>query len=88
MESYVHIHPDFQVVQDQASFYIADDEGRSIALVESHRASEVRIEKGWYFPEFGLKRENTVLVFTCSGSLPLSLRYRIHKVSSTSQGNL
>ena len=88
MESYVHIHPDFQVVQDQASFCIADDEGRSIALVESHRASEVRIEKGWYFPEFGLKRENTVLVFTCSGSLPLSLRYRIHKVSSTSQGNL
>ena len=45
----------------------------------------MRVEQGWYFPEFGVKRENHVIVFTCSGKSPLGLNYRIRKVLSQDQ---
>ena len=38
-----------------------------------------------YFPEFGVKRENHVIVFTCSREIPLGLSYRIQKVRSRNQ---
>jgi uncharacterized heparinase superfamily protein len=79
MESYLHVHPDYHVVQTETSLQITEKNGNGVAIVESVEAGQVRVEKGWYFPEFGLKYQNDVIVFTCSGSLPLGLRYRIRK---------
>ena len=85
MESYIHIHPDFQVVQSEAGIRVGDPNGSTIAIIEALGPSQRRVEQGWYFPEFGLKRENHVIVFFCSGELALELSYRIQKVSSRNQ---
>lgn len=80
MESYLHIHPDYHVVKNGAFFHITEANGNTIAIIESVEASPVRIERGSYFPEFGRKYENDVMVFTSSGTIPLNLSYRIRKL--------
>jgi uncharacterized heparinase superfamily protein len=85
MESYIHIHPDFQVAQSGASIRVIEPSGSTMAIVEALGPSQMRMEQGWYFPEFGLKRENHVIVFSCSGEIPLELSYRIQKVVSRNQ---
>ena len=85
MESYIHIHPDFQVVQSDASIRVIEPSGSTLAIIEALGPSHIRMEQGWYFPEFGLKRENHVIVFTCSGEIPLGLSYRVRKVKSPNQ---
>jgi hypothetical protein len=84
MESYIHIHPDFQVAQSEVGIRV-DDPNSTIAIIEALGPSQMRVEHGWYFPEFGVKRENHVIVFTCSGKIPLSLSYQIRKVTSQKQ---
>lgn len=79
MESYLHIHPDYVVVKNGTSFRIIEANGKSIAMIEAVEATEVRMERGSYFPEFGRRYENDVMVFTCSGTIPLTLSYRIRK---------
>lgn len=85
MESYIHIHPDFEVVQSEAGIRVVEPNGSTMAIIEALGPSQMRTEQGWYFPEFGLKRENHVIVFTCSGEIPLGLSYRIQKVLSRNQ---
>lgn len=85
MESYIHIHPDLQVVQAGASIRVIEPSGNTIVIIEALGPSRMRLEQGWYFPEFGLKRENHVIVLFCSGELTLELSYRIQKVSSRNQ---
>jgi uncharacterized heparinase superfamily protein len=85
MESYLHIHPDYQVVPSGTTLRVIEPSGSPIAMIETLEASQKRVEQGWYFPEFGVKRENHVIVFTCSGEIPLSLSYRIRKVTSQKQ---
>lgn len=79
MESYLHIHPDYRVEKHGASFHITETSGKTIALIEALEANEVRMERGWYFPEFGRRYENDVMIFICSGTIPLTLSYRIRK---------
>lgn len=79
MESYLHIHPDYHVVKNGTSFRITEANGKSIAMIEAVEATEVRMERGSYFPEFGRQYENDVMVFICSGTIPLTLSYRIRK---------
>ena len=85
MESYIHIHPDFHVVQSEVGIRIIEPNGSTVAIIETLGQSQIRVEQGWYFPEFGVKRENHVIVFTCSGESPLGLNYRIRKVLSQDQ---
>ena len=85
MESYIHIHPDFQVSKNGSSIRVIEPNGDTIAIIEALGPSQTRVEQGWYFPEFGLKRENHVIVFICSGEIPLDLTYRIQKVVSRNQ---
>jgi hypothetical protein len=85
MESYIHIHPNFQVVRSGVSMQVIEPGGSTIATIEALGPSDMRVEQGWYFPEFGLKLENHVIVFTCSEETPLGLSYRIQKTISQNQ---
>ncbi len=85
MESYLHIHPDYQVMPSGSTLRVIEPSGSPIAVIETLEASQMRVEQGWYFPEFGVKRENHVIVFTCSGQIPLSVSYRIRKAASQKQ---
>jgi uncharacterized heparinase superfamily protein len=79
IESYVHIHPDFHVVRIGACIGIIAPTGHTIAIIEPLGPCDTRLEQGWYFPEFGLKIENHVVVFSCSQETPFGLSYRIRK---------
>ena len=85
MESYIHIHPNFQVARSGASMRVIEPSGSTIATIEALGPSEIRMEQGWYFPEFGLKLKNPVIVFTCSKDIPLNLSYRIQKAARRSE---
>jgi uncharacterized heparinase superfamily protein len=85
MESYLHIHPDYHVVKNGASFHITETNGKTIAIIEPVEANHVRIERGSYFPEFGRKYANDVMAFTSSGTIPLTLSYRIRKLPTQSR---
>jgi uncharacterized heparinase superfamily protein len=79
MESFVHIHPDFSIVESGVGRFYIERCGETLATVEALGACQMKIEQGCYFPEFGLSRKNPVLAFSCHGEVPLQLSYRIQK---------
>ena len=81
MESFVHIHPDFTISKLGTSSIRIESYGKAIATIEAPNTCQVEIVQGCYFPEFGLSQKNRVLVFSCSGELPLQLSYRIQKTT-------
>jgi uncharacterized heparinase superfamily protein len=80
MESFVHIHPDFTIMESGESSFKIDRCGEVIATIEALNTCRIAIEPGCYFPEFGLSQKNSVIAFSCSGEVPLQLSYRIQKV--------
>jgi uncharacterized heparinase superfamily protein len=62
--SYLHLHPDLEAVSDAGGVRVVDGQGGVVLEVEPGRGTDVMIESGSYFPEFGLERRNHVLVFT------------------------
>lgn len=80
IESYLHIHPDYEVVLKGTSLQLLRSLDSTIAVLEPLEAEYVNVEQGWYFPEFGLKCENHVVILACTGNLPLNLSYRIRKM--------
>ncbi len=79
MESFVHIHPDCALVESGSNSFRIECCGEAIATIQALSACQATIELGCYFPEFGLRRENPVLAFSCHGEVPLQLSYRIQK---------
>jgi len=82
METIIHIHPNFTIVRSGNQSFRVEQCGNLIAIVEALSVSEVTVELGGYFPEFGLSYKNPMIVFSCSGELPLQLSYRITKASA------
>lgn len=85
MESYVHIHPDFHVAPMGACIEIIAHSGHTIAIIEPLGPSDTRLEQGWYFPEFGVRHKNYVIVFSCSQDAPFGSSYRIRKAIGPQQ---
>ncbi len=81
METIIHIHPDFTIVRSGDESFRVEHCGNLIAIVEVLSVSQVAVEMGCYFPEFGLSYKNPMIAFSCSGKLPLQLSYRITKAS-------
>ena len=81
LESFVHLHPDLNVRCVGSIISLTLSSNRVVAEIEVLNASEIALEKGWYCPEFGTRRENTVIRLSSSGPLPQSLGYRIVKGS-------
>jgi uncharacterized heparinase superfamily protein len=79
IESFVHIHPDFAIVEAGEGRFRIERCGEIIAVIEALSPCRATSESGCYFPEFGLSRKNPVIAFSCSGEVPLQLSYRIQK---------
>ena len=60
------------------SIKVLEAGGMPVATIEVEGAA-IRLEQGWYFPEFGVRFENALIVLSCEGRLPLQLKYRIRK---------
>ncbi|CUS31407.1 conserved hypothetical protein [Candidatus Nitrospira nitrificans] len=79
MESFVHIHPDFTILESGEGPFRIERGWEIVAMIEALSPCRVQSGSGCYFPEFGLSRKNPVLAFSCSGEGPLQLSYRIQK---------
>ena len=78
MESYIHLHPDFSAkIRDNVIELLAEGEIISTITVEG---ANMRLERSWYFPEFGRRLENALIILSCQGTLPLQLSYQIKKI--------
>jgi len=51
----------------------------TVAIVEPLGSCEMKLEQGWYFPEFGVKQKAHVVVLSQSQVVPFSLSYQIRK---------
>jgi uncharacterized heparinase superfamily protein len=80
MESYVHLHPNCRVTRTEQGMDIATSDGLPVATIDPIGPCEIRIERGWYFPQFGVRDENQVLVFSRSHEVPFGVSYRVRKV--------
>lgn len=78
MESFIHLHPDFTAEVAGGSIKVLEAGEQPVATIEVEGAA-IRLEQGWYFPEFGVRFENVLIVLSCEGRLPLQLKYRIRK---------
>jgi len=79
IESRLHIHPDYRIVLVDQSAEIRDDEGEVVLIIIPSPNVTVRIEEGWYFPEFGREYASSTLVMTYQGVVPVTLVYRMAK---------
>jgi len=79
VESFVHLHPDVNAHRVGSTISLALPPARVAIEIEVLNAPEIALEKGWYCPEFGIRRQNTVIRLSSSGPLPQSLGYRIVK---------
>ena len=74
VESRIHLHPDVQVRWDGQVVYGTRGENRCRVEIG---AGELRQERGWYCPRFGVRHRVCVLVVGAEGELPLQCDYRI-----------
>ncbi len=74
VESRIHLHPKVRA-QRNREYITLEREDRCIYI--STGDSTVRFEEGWYCPEFGLRKSNTVIVLGSKHILPTRLRYSI-----------
>ena len=77
-ESYIHLHPDVDVVQTDESS-IECRLGDAVMSIHATDCDKMTVESGSYSPEFGLKLENRVVVVTKEGALPFSFGYRFER---------
>ncbi|MBU6434159.1 MAG: heparinase II/III family protein [Nitrospirae bacterium] len=83
IESYLHIHPAYKVGLTGRSADVQDCMGQVILTIALAPNAEVKIEPGWYFPEFGKELPNSTLVMTYRGEVPVILTYRMTKSLQT-----
>jgi hypothetical protein len=60
INNYIHLAPGIQLEQRGRSWYICEQE-KLIAEIIFDPATQVSLEDGWYYPEFGIKQKNTVI---------------------------
>lgn len=72
--SRIHLHPDVMVAREANRFLLDRDGVRVTVICEAER---LRLEKGWYCPEFGKRIENKVIVLEARGEPPFELAYSL-----------
>jgi uncharacterized heparinase superfamily protein len=82
VESRLHFHPDLRVEIDGGVVAVADASERVLLTATPGEGADPVLERGWYFPEFGVKRENAVMVLRCDAVLPVGLGYTLRRVGS------
>ena len=80
LESFIHIHPDFDVSDEGHQTFLIQDGDTVVARLRVDSECEISFVTGSYCPEFGKRFENPVLILSSDGQLPLLLRYSVEKV--------
>lgn len=77
IESYIHLHPDIQAVEDGRSGLLLTDGNSPLARLIMDERADYRVEEGLYCPEFGKKITNQLLIMSCRATLPLQMSYTL-----------
>ncbi len=75
-QSFVHLHPDV-VLLKCADHIFQFKRGDMLLTIHALGEESVHLEKGYYSPEFGVKVENNVLVFSKQAVSPFTFGYKI-----------
>ena len=70
--SRIHLHPDVTVVREANRFFLDRDGVRVTVICE---AARLRLQDGWYCPEFGKRIKNKVIALEAHGEPPFELTY-------------
>jgi len=85
VDSYLHFHPDIAIKEKSEGLWHLASGQSSIAYITvkgiTDESVTVRIEPGWYCPEFGIKQRNQVLVISTKTVLTANLSYRIERTA-------
>jgi len=80
VESFVHIHPDFSVTYNNDRSFLIMDGQSPVARIHVDSRCSIDTATSRYCPEFGKCQNNSVLIMSLKGELPLSIQYTIEKV--------
>ncbi len=80
IESYLHIHPDYKIILVGRSAEVRDRIEQVVLMITTPLCTEVRVETGWHYPEFGKELSNNILVMTYHGAVPVTLAYHMTKL--------
>jgi uncharacterized heparinase superfamily protein len=80
VESRLHFHPDLEVGLEDGMVAVVKASGRVLLTVTPGEGLVPLLEMGWYFPEFGVKRENAVMVLRREAELLVRLGYVLRRV--------
>lgn len=86
VESCLHIHPAYRVDIVGRSAEVRNRMGHLILIITPALNTEIAIEQGWYFPEFGKELPNSTLVMTYRGALPVTFTCRMTKTLQANSG--
>jgi hypothetical protein len=76
----IHIDSDLDVQQESATTFTLKNPQSGLQLRLSVTCDgPVRLQSGYYFPEFGLCRDNKIIVIEGQGQLPFEMHYRIER---------
>ena len=76
VSNFIHIHPDVDCVIENDVYFLLRDANK-LAKITFSDTVNISLEDGWYCPEFGIKRKNTVLRLSNNGRLPINQEYKI-----------
>jgi hypothetical protein len=79
IKNYIHLHPALEIEHVDDCCYISHG-GIKIAVIVFNAGYKVSYEEGWYYPQFGIKEKNIVIILTSNAVLPLVQKYSIEAV--------
>ena len=79
IENYIHLHPDFTAAIDKNKIALSNSNGELCAEISFSGQVEVAIEDNEWYPEFGNRISNSVIVFSSQTQLPFEMEYNICK---------
>ncbi len=79
VESFVHLHPDFDITRMGNIFSLHDPNGKIFANLILPEDLNIELSDGFYFPEFGMRLQNSTITMSATVRLPTKLHYRIEK---------
>jgi hypothetical protein len=78
--NYIHLAPEMEVWQeDPATFGLRHPVSGLVLRLSVTCGSLTRLESGYHLPEFGLRRDNKIIIIEREDKLPLEMHYRIER---------
>ena len=79
IENFIHLHPGITAVKENHIVKLYDQDNKVVAEITYNGQVEIAIENSEWFPEFGKRMPNSVIVFSSQTQLPFEMEYTVTK---------